>query len=88
MLPAIRQFAATAVRQVGPHQALLVFTLWHFTCHRYEVFTCFLGKGDKETFAYGMATAKEAYHMIETPPGSVGTVGESACRPSACRVCL
>jgi hypothetical protein len=45
---------------------------------RYEVFTCFLGKGDKETFAYGMAAAREPYYVITTPPGSLGTTGEGA----------
>jgi len=43
---------------------------------RYEVFTCFLGKGDKETFAYAMAAVKEAYHVVPSPPGSLGTTGE------------
>jgi len=42
---------------------------------RYEIFTCFLGKGDKETFAYGMAAVKESYYVIPTAPGSVGTMG-------------
>ncbi len=43
---------------------------------RYEVFTCFLGKGDKETFAYGMAAAREPYYVITSPPSTLGTTGE------------
>jgi len=43
---------------------------------RYEIFTCFLGKGDKETFAYAMAAVKEPYYVISSPPASLGTTGE------------
>ena len=67
-----RAFAATPQRSapsLGPRPA---------APPRYEVFTCFLGKGDKETFAYGMAAAKEEYHVVQRPPGSLGTVGERA----------
>ena len=49
-----------------------------FPPKRYEVFTCFLGKGDKETFAYGMAVAREPYYVITTAPAAVGTTGEPA----------
>ncbi len=41
-----------------------------------QVFTGYLGKGDKETFAYGMAAMGEPYYVIPTPPGSLGTHGE------------
>eukprot|EP00877_Chromochloris_zofingiensis_P001671 jgi/Chrzof1/11504/UNPLg00437.t1 len=48
----------------------------------YEIFTCFLGKGDKETFAYGMAAAGETYSVVDIPPGSLGTTGTSMmCNP-------
>ncbi|GBF93077.1 hypothetical protein Rsub_05688 [Raphidocelis subcapitata] len=48
----------------------------------YEIFTCFLGKGDKETFAYGMAVAREPYYVITTAPAAIGTTGTSmTCSP-------
>ncbi|KIZ05690.1 hypothetical protein MNEG_2267 [Monoraphidium neglectum] len=53
----------------------------------YEVFTCFLGKGDKETFAYGMAAAREPYYVITTPPGSLGTTGTSMSCNSRTHLC-
>eukprot|EP00879_Flechtneria_rotunda_P022141 GHRR01023363.1.p1 GENE.GHRR01023363.1~~GHRR01023363.1.p1 ORF type:complete len:208 (+),score=33.28 GHRR01023363.1:210-833(+) len=43
--------------------------------HRYEMFTSFLGKGDKETFGYALLAAGEPMHIIATPPGSLGTIG-------------
>ncbi|KAI8468938.1 MAG: mannosyltransferase putative-domain-containing protein [Monoraphidium minutum] len=43
----------------------------------YEVFTCFLGKGDKETFAYGMAAAREPSYVMPMGPGALGTTGTS-----------
>lgn len=42
---------------------------------RYEMFTCYLGKGDKETFAYALMSAGEPYTMIRTPPRAIGTTG-------------
>ncbi len=42
-----------------------------------QIFTGYLGKGDKETFAYGMATMGEPYYVIPTPPASLGTKGEA-----------
>ena len=43
----------------------------------YEVLTCYLGKGDKETFAYAMAAAGEPYSAIPHPPAALGTTGTS-----------
>lgn len=43
---------------------------------RYEMFTCYLGKGDKETFAYAMAAVGEPYTLVRTPPRAIGTTGE------------
>jgi hypothetical protein len=39
------------------------------------MFTCFLGKGDKETFAYAFMAVGEPYTMIKTPPRAIGTTG-------------
>ena len=41
----------------------------------YEVLGCFMGKGDKETFAAALAATRTAYHRIATPVGSVGLAG-------------
>jgi len=35
---------------------------------RYEMLTCYLGKGDKETFAYGMMAVGEPFSLVLTPP--------------------
>jgi hypothetical protein len=43
---------------------------------RYEVLTCFLGKGDKETFAYGMLAMREPFYAVPTAPRPLGTTGE------------
>lgn len=43
----------------------------------YEVFTCYLGKGDKETFAYALAAAGEPYSVVGVPPAALGTTGTS-----------
>jgi hypothetical protein len=42
---------------------------------RYEMFTCYLGKGDKETFAYAFMAVGEPYTLISTPPRAIGTTG-------------
>jgi hypothetical protein len=39
------------------------------------MFTCYLGKGDKETFAYAMAAVGEPYATVRTPPRAIGTTG-------------
>ncbi|GBF98544.1 pantothenate synthetase [Raphidocelis subcapitata] len=66
------------------HWRGLAAALW-FNAHPnfwYEVFTCFLGKGDKETFAYGMAAAGEEFYVMPAPPAALGTTGTSmACSP-------
>ena len=38
----------------------------------YELLGNFMGKGDKETFALGLAKAGLPYHIVDTPVGSVG----------------
>lgn len=38
----------------------------------YELLSNFMGKGDKESFAYALLAAGQAYHLIGTPVGSVG----------------
>ena len=38
----------------------------------YELFSNFMGKGDKESFAHALRAARLHYHLMETPVGSVG----------------
>jgi alpha 1,2-mannosyltransferase len=38
----------------------------------YEILSCFMGKGDKETFAAALAATRTPFHRMETPVGSVG----------------
>lgn len=38
----------------------------------YELFSCFMGKGDKESFAHALSAVGLPYHLIGTPVGSVG----------------
>ena len=38
----------------------------------YELFSNFMGKGDKESFAHALRAARLHYHLLETPVGSVG----------------
>jgi alpha 1,2-mannosyltransferase len=38
----------------------------------YELLTGFMGKGDKESFAFGLASARVPYAVAPTPVGSVG----------------
>lgn len=39
------------------------------------MFTCYLGKGDKETFAYAFMSVGEPYSLVRTPPRAIGTTG-------------
>lgn len=39
------------------------------------MFTCYLGKGDKETFAYAFMSVGEPYTLVRTPPRAIGTTG-------------
>ena len=41
----------------------------------YEILSCFMGKGDKETFAAALAATRTPFHKIGTPVGSVGLFG-------------
>jgi hypothetical protein len=41
------------------------------------MFTCYLGKGDKETFAYAFMAVGEPYTLIKTPPRAIGTTGKA-----------
>jgi len=38
----------------------------------YELLSNFMGKGDKESFAYALLAAGGSYHTIGTPVGSIG----------------
>ena len=42
----------------------------------YELFTSFIGKGDKESFAYALAATRSPYSVVHTPVGSVGQIGQ------------
>ena len=60
----------------------------------YELFTSFIGKGDKESFAYALAATHSPYSVVPTPVGSVGQIGQvrhagsSKKDLSACSECL
>lgn len=45
----------------------------------YELFSNFMGKGDKESFAFAFAATKTPYYKIPHPVGSVGQM-RSYCR--------
>lgn len=45
----------------------------------YELLSCFMGKGDKETFAAALAAVGAPYAVISTPVGSVG-LRRTSCR--------
>ncbi|GLC36242.1 hypothetical protein PLESTB_001364800 [Pleodorina starrii] len=50
-----------------------------------ELLSCYIGKGDKETFAYGMLAAGEPMWVSPVKPGSAGVVSE-LCSPVPDRV--
>lgn len=45
----------------------------------YELLSCFMGKGDKETFAAALAAIGMPYTVISTPLGSAG-LRRASCR--------
>ena len=45
----------------------------------YELLSCFMGKGDKETFAAALAAVDAPYAVISTPLGSAG-LRRTSCR--------
>ena len=45
----------------------------------YELLSCFMGKGDKETFAAALAAVGAPYAVISTPLGSAG-IRRTLCR--------
>lgn len=45
----------------------------------YELLSCFMGKGDKETFAAALAAVGAPYAVISTPLGSAG-LRRTSCR--------
>ncbi|PNW86953.1 hypothetical protein CHLRE_02g102750v5 [Chlamydomonas reinhardtii] len=55
----------------------------------WELLHCYVGKGDKETFAYGMLAAGEPYWVSPVPAGSVGLEQEVCLKegrgPPRCR---
>ncbi|DBB17802.1 TPA: hypothetical protein ACH3X3_002830 [Trebouxia sp. C0006] len=46
----------------------------------YELFSNFMGKGDKESFAHALRAARLHYHLLETPVGSLGIIKTSCSR--------
>ena len=55
----------------------------------YELFSGWMGKGDKESFAHALAATHTPYHLVSTPTGSIGVpllVSLSPC-PSAGDAC-
>ena len=57
--------------RVGPSLMLAAFLNLQSRLY-YELLGNFMGKGDKETFALGLAVAGLPYHIVDTPVGSVG----------------
>lgn len=49
----------------------------------YEMFSNFMGKGDKESFSFAFAATKTPYHMIPHPVGSLGLM-RNYCRCCPC----
>ena len=45
----------------------------------YELLSCFMGKGDKETFAAALAAVNAPYAIVSTPLGSAG-LRRTSCR--------
>ncbi|KAK9798888.1 hypothetical protein WJX73_001325 [Symbiochloris irregularis] len=41
----------------------------------YELFSGWMGKGDKESFAHALSATDTPYHLVPTPVGSVGLIG-------------
>ena len=39
----------------------------------YELFSSYMGKGDKESFAHALRAVNLSYHVVATPVGSLGT---------------
>ena len=42
----------------------------------YELFSSWMGKGDKETFAYAFEATRSTYSVVPTPVGAVGAMGQ------------
>ena len=61
-------------RRAWPALALAAY-FNHVPGFYYEILGCFMGKGDKETFAAALAATRSRFHKIETPVGSVGLPG-------------
>ena len=40
----------------------------------YELFSNFMGKGDKESFAHALRAARLHYHLMPTPVGALGII--------------
>ena len=38
----------------------------------YELFSNYMGKGDKESFAFAFAATSTPFHMVQHPVGSLG----------------
>ena len=50
----------------------------------YELFSNFMGKGDKESFAHALRAARLHYHLLPTPVGSLGITTYLFAGPVAC----
>lgn len=51
----------------------------------YELFSNFMGKGDKESFAHALRAARLHYHLMPTPVGALGIIKQSCSRDQ--RIC-
>ena len=40
----------------------------------YELFSNYMGKGDKESFGHALRAARLHYHLVPTPVGSLGII--------------
>lgn len=40
----------------------------------YELFSNYMGKGDKESFGHALRAARLHYHLLPTPVGSLGII--------------
>ena len=49
----------------------------------YELFSNFMGKGDKESFAFAFAATLTPFHMVQHPVGSLGLMRQY-CRCASC----
>lgn len=51
----------------------------------YELFSNFMGKGDKESFAHAMQAVKQPFATVQHPVGSVGEIRRQCQASGSCR---